>query len=57
MIGINAEHEVLPLQVIVKGVSVPANLEEMQGRDLVICANKSAWMKEESFLIWIEKVF
>ena len=57
LFGVTAANTRLPLLVILKGNRVPAFVKNMEDETLKIYSNDSAWMTEEIFLDWIDKIW
>jgi len=57
LIGITANHNILPLFTIFKGKKVPRDIEHLESDQLVLSANPNSWMTKESFLLWIQRVW
>jgi len=57
LISINANNEFLPLFNVIKGKKLPREIAEIENPDLVVTANPSAWMTEEAFLLWIDRIW
>lgn len=53
----SASNDVLPLYVVLKGKSIPKDVEHLVSERVVIAANQTAWLTEQTFLNWVEKVW
>jgi len=42
---------------VLKGKKIPREVQAIEDDDLIVSANSSAWINEETFLQWIQKVW
>lgn len=57
LLGISAANGVLPLYAVFKGKKVPQDVSHFQAQGVVIAANQNAWLTEDTFHNWIDKVW
>jgi len=57
LLGIDALNNILPPFIVLKGKSVPQDVQDMEGANLVLSAQGNAWMNEDLFLKWISRVW
>jgi len=57
LIGVTASNELLPLFTVLKGKKIPREVQALEDGDLFVVSNSSAWITEETFMIWIQKIW
>jgi len=53
LLGMDALNNILPSFIVLKGKTVPQDLQGIQGTNLFLSSNDNAWISEELFLKWI----
>jgi len=57
LLGVTATGAIIPRLVVLKGKKVPRELEDLENNNLVITSSQNAWITEEGFLIWINRIW
>ena len=57
LIGINGANNFLPLYIILRGKKVAPEVQTLESPQLTITSNQNAWMSEDSFLLWLDRVW
>jgi len=57
LVSVTALNEFLPLFAVVKGKKLSKEVQDIEQPDLVVTSNPSAWINEDAFLLWIERIW
>lgn len=57
LIGVSASNNFLPLFIVIKGKKIPVDLQQFEDPQVVITSSENAWITEETFIQWIDRVW
>ena len=57
LLGITASNTILPSFVVLKGRKVSIEVQQLENANLYVTASPNAWITEEGFLEWIDRVW